>query len=556
MKTDTFKIELKKLFVLVMFFGAYTVFSQTPDLRNCGYGCTTNSFSIQSVFLSATNVPGTTLSNTSCQSGTSQSVYMIAEITSNRNSPVYDARIFGDLVVGSTTLTINKYLGTLPASNSGITQRLVYGPFNWTCGETLTLKNLLVVWKTSPQSSIGANGPYDCGSYSNSQCQFPSDLLVSTPLGVQYDYTACTTGSTALVTFQSTTNGGTPPYTYLWNYDGGIYQGGTASAPIVLYNLPGTYNPTLKVTDSQGNSNLLVYSETLVFPSQLTITTSNSGVTCGSNNGSGSFTGSGGTPPYTFNITTNTTGASTFMNGPPTTILSFNNAGAGTITVKITDAVGCTATASINVASGDNQAPVITGAISPTTIEGCNLSAAPLGQDTVAGLEGLPGNLSVTDNITPDANLTVKYYDSVSGTCPIVITRTYTVYDQCNNVSSSFTHVITIQDTTPPNIDTAPADISVQCVDDVPAPSDLNWSDNCDAGGTVTSSDGPLVGGACGGTITRTWNVSDACGNPAAARTQIITVNDTTPPNIDTAPADISVQCIDDVPAPSDLELE
>ena len=57
-----------------------------------------------------------------------------------------------------------------------------------------------------------------------------------------------------------------------------------------------------------------------------------------------------------------------------------------------------------------------------------------------------------------------------------------------------------------------------------------------------------LSGWHCGGTITRTWNVSDACGNPAT-RTQIITVDDNTAPVIAAAPAAVTVECIDDVPA-------
>ena len=83
--------------------------------------------------------------------------------------------------------------------------------------------------------------------------------------------------------------------------------------------------------------------------------------------------------------------------------------------------------------------------------------------------------------------------------------------------------------------------------------SSLTWTDNCDAGGSVAGVDGPLVGGACGGTITRTWNVSDACGNPAITRTQIITVDDNTPPVIAAAPAAVTVECIDDVPAMTSL---
>ena len=66
-----------------------------------------------------------------------------------------------------------------------------------------------------------------------------------------------------------------------------------------------------------------------------------------------------------------------------------------------------------------------------------------------------------------------------------------------------------------PVLAAAPAAVTVECIGDVPAMASLTWTDNCDAGGSVAGVDGTLVGGNCGGTITRTWNVSDACGNPA-----------------------------------------
>ena len=187
MKTNTFKTNLQKHLVLLVFlcFGITNLSAQI-DLRTCGYGCNTNSFSINSVFLSDSDVPGNELTNTSCESGTTVSVYMIAEIESNRNAAVFCSRVFADLMVGDTTIPINEYMGTLPSSNSGVTERLIYGPFDWTCGELLTLENVLVVWKTNSNNCPDVNN-YTCGDYSQSQCQFPSDLLVSTPLAVQYD---------------------------------------------------------------------------------------------------------------------------------------------------------------------------------------------------------------------------------------------------------------------------------------------------------------------------------------------------------------------------------
>src|SRR5690606_39339270 len=119
--------------------------------------------------------------------------------------------------------------------------------------------------------------------------------------------------------------------------------------------------------------------------------------------------------------------------------------------------------------------------------------------------------------------------------------RTCTYTDACGN-SDTATQVITLIDTTDPVLDQEPAYVSVQCIDDVSAPFDLGWTDNCDGSGTVPSSDGPLVGGACGGTITRTWTYTDACGNSDTA-TQVITINDTTDPVLDEEPGDVSVQC-------------
>src|SRR5690606_16484489 len=102
------------------------------------------------------------------------------------------------------------------------------------------------------------------------------------------------------------------------------------------------------------------------------------------------------------------------------------------------------------------------------------------------------------------------------------------------------------QDTIAPVFDAAPTDITVECIDEIPAMTNLGWTDNCDGSGLVTGTDSALSGDACGGTITRTWSYTDACGNPATA-TQIITIQDTTNPVFDAAPADITVECVSDV---------
>ena len=146
------------------------------------------------------------------------------------------------------------------------------------------------------------------------------------------------------------------------------------------------------------------------------------------------------------------------------------------------------------------------------------------------------------DNCT--ATPVVAFVSDVSdgNTCPEIITRTYSVTDESGN-SINVTQIITVDDTTAPVIATAPGPISIQCTGDLPAETSLAWTDNCDAGGNVTSVTGALVGGVCGGTYTRTWNIADACGNNAIQRTQIITVDDTIDPVLAGVPADVTVEC-------------
>jgi hypothetical protein len=182
------------------------------------------------------------------------------------------------------------------------------------------------------------------------------------------------------------------------------------------------------------------------------------------------------------------------------------------------------------------------------------LSAAPDGV-TVSCLEDVPEmtNLTWTDNCDTGGSVAGVDGALVGGECGGTITRTWNVSDACGNPAETRTQIITINDNTIPVLAAAPDGVTVSCIEDVPAMTSLTWTDNCDTGGSVAGVDGALVGGECGGTITRTWNVSDACGNPAETRTQIITINDNTIPVLAAAPDGVTVSCIEDVPALTSL---
>ncbi|MFN5223826.1 MAG: HYR domain-containing protein, partial [Bacteroidota bacterium] len=119
--------------------------------------------------------------------------------------------------------------------------------------------------------------------------------------------------------------------------------------------------------------------------------------------------------------------------------------------------------------------------------------------------------------------------------------------------------VVGVPDVTPPTV-TCPPAITRTCTSEVPAGATTlaefiaQGGTASDISGTVNVSytDGPLVGGSCGGTITRTYNFTDACGN-ASSCTQIITINDNIPPTI-SGPADQTFGCNPTIPA-ADINL-
>ncbi|MCB0647196.1 MAG: T9SS type A sorting domain-containing protein [Saprospiraceae bacterium] len=211
-----------------------------------------------------------------------------------------------------------------------------------------------------------------------------------------------------------------------------------------------------------------------------------------------------------------------------------------TFSVIVTDAVGCMDTATIRI-NADTQAPTIT-CPAPITVSCANLVPAPNTALVMAtDPQGGPANVTfVKDSIT-------------NQTCAnrFLIHRIYQAADTCNNVSRCI-QLITVNDQTAPVISTIPANVTVSCANLVPAANTgaVVATDGCGGTVTITVQSDVITNQTCANryTITRTYVATDLCGN-SSTQSQIITVNDQTPPVISSIPVNVTVSCANLVPA-------
>ena len=264
---------------------------------------------------------------------------------------------------------------------------------------------------------------------------------------------------------------------------------------------------------------------------------------------SGSITASGldGVPPYQYSID----GGSNYQSSG-----TFNNLIEGNYTITVKDANNCTVEVSTSIISIDKEDPVIK-APKDYTLEGCDSSEiSDLAYSETAvtiSLAQLQAAIDGGGDASDDIGVvSITYIDETvsSNSCTTVVKRTFTAADACGNTASDIQNII-IQDTTAPTFDiTMPSDITVEC-DAVPAPPRVTGSDACSS--VATKFEEERTNGSCDSiyTLTRSWTITDDCGNQTM-HTQTITVQDTTSPVFDSTPADLTVEC-DAVPTADTL---
>ena len=533
--TNPFPIpkKVRTAFVFIFMFCVSPSFSQV-NLHDCGYQCTSNNFTLNDVFLSATNTPGSVpLTNTTCTPGTTSSAYVMLNYHSNSSADIHFTRLNATLVINGTPTFINVYLGTVPG---GAGQVQIYGPFDYVCGQEVVLTDIIIAWKTNENNDPGPN--YTCADFNAAQCDFSPDTVVGKPFAVQFTYKACTVGTATTVNFTSSTLGGIAPYNFAWDLDGDGITDSTIANPTYTYYGSG-HSVKLEATDSQPITPLFnSQTQTIVIPDELMLSAVATNVGCGSGStGSIDLTVVGGTPPYTY----------AWSNSATTQDVSGLTAG---------DSNNCQKTLNKTIANGDSDNPIVT-APADVTYEGCTTSALAANNLPAFSLTETTISLAVFNQIggsytDASAISSITYQDVQSGSCPITVTRTFRVKDVCNNVGSA-NQTIKIKDTTLPTASNPAPIILTGYNGTFPFPNVtliIDEADNCSTPVVAFVSDGTPILNGCTETTVRTYSVTDACLNTINVTQNLVRSFDSTPP---VAPmlSDVTGQCFATATAPT-----
>jgi gliding motility-associated-like protein len=196
---------------------------------------------------------------------------------------------------------------------------------------------LTYAWSPSGGNSSSATnipgGSYTVTVTDQNSCTSTIGIVVSTIGGPSVTVQSQTNVSCFGLSDGSATisaTGGSAPYTYNWTPSGGANS--TAS------NLAaGVYN--VAVTDQSGCVGAVTV--TITEPTQIVLSPNVTASDCGASNGAINLTISGGASPYA----TNWIGPNAFVSGSE----DISNLAAGTYTLTVTDANGCTETENLNV---------------------------------------------------------------------------------------------------------------------------------------------------------------------------------------------------------------
>jgi hypothetical protein len=252
-------------------------------------------------------------------------------------------------LTGFTSIDINFSIGSVETTASGWYEEYIEVYVVTTVADALTATAIMggilpaggVMLPQTVNSTLFAGSPAVYVVFRHFNCTDENYIVLDDVTITGNGGAPCLLTSTATSTAETVTGAndgtatavaanGTPPYTYAWTPSGGTGATATGLAP-------GTY--TVLITDALGCTSTSVVTVAAGSPCIMTATAIATGETsAGANDGTATATAVGGTPPFTYSWAPfGGTGATATGLSP------------GSYYVTITDGVGCSETAAINV---------------------------------------------------------------------------------------------------------------------------------------------------------------------------------------------------------------
>ena len=327
-----------------------------------------------------------------------------------------------------------------------------------------------------------------------------------------------------------------------------------ASNTITISGTPtqsGTFNYTVPLTGGCGSINA---TGTITVNPRPVPTITGLNPVCSGSTGI-TYTTEAGMSGYSWGISAG--GTITSGAGTRQITVTWNVAGTQTLQVTYTDANGCTPVSPTILSITVNPTPTVAATpLTQTICPGTTITTITItNPNNVVGttFSWTRDNTAILTGI-PDSETGSTIAGTLNSTAPNVMhTTTFTITASAVGCASSTTTVtVNAGDIIPPTFN-APPNITVNATASCTAPvitpsitgNPTSPADNCPlpANPFTFADSGPVVSPTCPGNfnITRTWTMTDAAGN-TATRTQIISVEDKTPPTL-TVPPTITIQC-------------
>ena len=390
-----------------------SIFTVTHTISSPG-GCSASS--TQTVTVTNNPTIGVTTTNSQCASATGSATATVSgavgAVTYSWNTtPVQTTATASNIVGGAYTVTVTSAGGCTTSASGTVTsissiQGAITATTQANCGGgangTATAQGSNGIapysyfWNTFPaqftQTAVGlAAGTYTATITDASGCVTTADATVgqSTVLTVNTTGTNITCNGGTNGTASAFPQGGTLPYTVSWSNNGSLATISSLTA--------GTY--TVTINDNGGCSG--TSSVTLTEPTAITATVSTTPISCvGVNDGTATATVLGGQTPYSY----------LWGTGEITQTISAQSG--GSVSVTATDAQGCTATASGNIATS----AALTATISSITDATC------FGQNNGAATVSVSGGTTPYSYSWSNGQTVASANNLVASHYPVIVT--------------------------------------------------------------------------------------------------------------------------------------